>query len=170
MKRARLIRVLVLSGLLAVAVAAVGWAAIAATGDEPVTAARFSITIDGTEIASFGELGGISSRDRRDRDGAVGRRAEAAREAHAADRHAHARIDSGPRALGLARGGAGRRPRYPQERGHRDVSFDGTEIARYRLENAWPAKLEIGALKAGASAVLMETVTLVCERIQRVSV
>jgi phage tail-like protein len=46
---------------------------------------------------------------------------------------------------------------------------DGTAVARYHLEMAWPSKLEIGALKAGASEVLMETVTIVCERIQRVA-
>ncbi|HTI20378.1 MAG TPA: phage tail protein, partial [Kutzneria sp.] len=48
-------------------------------------------------------------------------------------------------------------------------STDGKPVARYHLEHAWPAKLEIGALKAGASEVLMETVTLVCEHIQRVA-
>jgi len=46
---------------------------------------------------------------------------------------------------------------------------DGKPVARYHMEHAWPAKIEIGALKAGASEVLMETVTLVCEHIQRVS-
>jgi phage tail-like protein len=46
----------------------------------------------------------------------------------------------------------------------------GEPVARYHLTEAWPAKIEIGALKAGASEVLMETVTLVCEYIQRVSV
>jgi phage tail-like protein len=46
---------------------------------------------------------------------------------------------------------------------------DGTPVARYHLEMAWPSKLEVGALKAGASEVLMETVTLVCEHIQRVA-
>jgi phage tail-like protein len=52
------------------------------------------------------------------------------------------------------------------------VMFDaeGTPVARYHLEQAWPSKLEIGALEAGASEVLMETVTIVCEKIQRVSV
>ena len=49
-------------------------------------------------------------------------------------------------------------------------NYDGAPVARYHLEHAWPSKLEIGALKAGASEVLMETVTIVCERIQRVSV
>jgi hypothetical protein len=44
----------------------------------------------------------------------------------------------------------------------------GDPVARYHLEDAWPAKIEIGALKAGASEVLMETVTITCESIQRV--
>jgi hypothetical protein len=39
---------------------------------------------------------------------------------------------------------------------------------RYHLENAWRAKLEIGALRA--DSVLMETVTIVCDNLQRVSV
>src|SRR3712207_2556023 len=46
----------------------------------------------------------------------------------------------------------------------------GAPVARYHLTDAWPAKIEIGALKAGASEVLIETVTFACERIQRVSV
>ena len=47
---------------------------------------------------------------------------------------------------------------------------DGKPVARYHLTDAWPAKVEIGALKAGASEVLMETITMTCEFIQRVSV
>jgi phage tail-like protein len=46
---------------------------------------------------------------------------------------------------------------------------DGQPVARYNLASAWPAKIEIGALKAGASEVLMETVTFECERIERVA-
>jgi phage tail-like protein len=48
-------------------------------------------------------------------------------------------------------------------------NYDGAPVARYHLEQAWPSKLEVGGLKAGASEVLMETVTIVCEHIQRVS-
>ena len=48
-------------------------------------------------------------------------------------------------------------------------NVDGKPVARYHLEDAWPAKIEIGGLKAGASEVLMETVTLTCTHIQRVS-
>src|SRR5262245_44509969 len=51
------------------------------------------------------------------------------------------------------------------------VMFDasGKPVARYHLENAWPCKIELGALKAGSSEVLMETVTLVCDHLQRVA-
>ena len=47
---------------------------------------------------------------------------------------------------------------------------DGTPVARYHLTNAFPVKMEVTALRAGSSEVLMETVTLTCEFIQRVSV
>jgi phage tail-like protein len=43
-------------------------------------------------------------------------------------------------------------------------------VARYHLENAWPSKVELGELESGTTQVVMETVTIVCERIQRVSV
>ena len=48
-------------------------------------------------------------------------------------------------------------------------SQEGRAVARYNLTNAWPSKIEIGALKAGASEVLMESVTLTAERIERVA-
>ena len=49
-------------------------------------------------------------------------------------------------------------------------STTGDPVARYNLTDAWPAKLEISALSAGASEVLFETVTLVAESVRRVSV
>ena len=47
---------------------------------------------------------------------------------------------------------------------------DGKPVARYHLTAAWPSKIEIGALKAGASEVLIETVTMTCEFMQRVAI
>ena len=44
---------------------------------------------------------------------------------------------------------------------------NGTAVARYHLESAWPAKIEIGGLRAGASEVLIETVTVASDDIQR---
>ena len=47
-------------------------------------------------------------------------------------------------------------------------SFDGTEVARYNFENAWPSKVSMGTLKAGSNEVLMEEVSIVTESVERV--
>ena len=49
-------------------------------------------------------------------------------------------------------------------------AHDGKPVARYHLTAAWPSKVNISTLKAGSSEVLLETVTITCEFIQRVSV
>lgn len=51
------------------------------------------------------------------------------------------------------------------------VMFDasGKPVSRFHLENAWPSKIEIGPLRAGSSEMLMESVTLVCDHLQRVA-
>jgi phage tail-like protein len=50
--------------------------------------------------------------------------------------------------------------------------FEGRNkpAARYHLENAWPSKIHIGGLTTGGPTSAMETVTMTCEFIQRVSV
>ena len=46
---------------------------------------------------------------------------------------------------------------------------DGKPVARYYLSQAWPSKLEVGALKAGPAEALYETATFVCDRLQRIA-
>lgn len=41
----------------------------------------------------------------------------------------------------------------------------GATLITYILENAWPSKVDIAGLKAGASEVVMETVEIVCDAI-----
>lgn len=141
------------------------------TGDA-LTAARFSLTIDGVEIASFSELSGITSEVEvveflEGGNGTV------------------IRVVPGkpfPPTVTLKRGMTSSmelwawheavRTGDPSARKTADlVMYDhqGSPVARYHMENAWPSKLEIGALKAGASEVLLETVTIVCENLQRVA-
>jgi phage tail-like protein len=147
----------------------------AAASDDAITAARFSLTIDGVEIAAFSELAGISS----------GADAEDFVDSSKA---------TGPVLTKLP--GKRKPPTVTLRRGltnslelsawHQQVltgdiaaaarsatlvvyDAEGKPVVRYHLEHAWPSKLEVGALKAGASEVLMETVTLVCENIQRVA-
>jgi hypothetical protein len=42
----------------------------------------------------------------------------------------------------------------------------GETFQKYVLEGAWCSKLDIGGLKAGDSAVVMETITIVCDYIE----
>jgi phage tail-like protein len=44
--------------------------------------------------------------------------------------------------------------------------YEGTEIKRYNLTNAWPKSLEIGSLKAGDTSVLTEKLVLTYERLE----
>ncbi|MFJ3977819.1 phage tail protein [Streptomyces sp. NPDC090021] len=141
---------------------------------DALTAARFSITIDGYEIASFSELSGITTE------------VEPVDYLSSNDKEIIFKKLPGkakPPTVVLRRGKSGGMELWAW---HQSVltgnitgarkscslvmySFDGQPVARYYLSHAWPSKLEIGSLKAGATEVLMETVTLVCEHIQRVS-
>jgi phage tail-like protein len=144
-----------------------------APGDA-ITAARFSIVIDGYQIASFSELVGITTE------------VEPVELMQSTDKEVMLKKLPGkrkPPTLTLKRG---KNQSMELWLWHEAVlmgdiiaarkscslvmyATDGTPVARYHLEMAWPSKLEVGALKAGASEVLMETVTLVCEHIQRVA-
>ena len=170
MRSRRLLFALLVGALLTFA-AFGAWTATSQGGAAPPdnTAARFSIFVDGHEIAAFSELEGISSGYDIDFIESSGRK--------------------------LAVPGKRPPPTVTLKRGmtndlelsawHEQAMNDwsaarktaslvmynttGDPVARYNLENAWPAKLEIGALRAGASSVLLETVTLVCENLQRVA-
>jgi phage tail-like protein len=143
--------------------------------NDAITAARFSITIDGYEIASFSELQGITTE------------VEPVELMESTDKEVILKKMPGktkPATLTLKRGKNSSMELWAWHEAvlmgdivaaRKSCSLvmygtDGKPVARYHLEHAWPAKLEIGALKAGASEVLMETVTIVSERIQRVSV
>jgi phage tail-like protein len=136
---------------------------------DAVTASRFSLTIDGVEIAQFSELAGITTE------------VEAVEFSGRAPQKAPARRK--PPTVTLKRG-------MNRDMGifawHQSVvegqiaaarksctltmyATDGTATAKYHLENAWPSKVEISGLKAGSSEVLYETVTLTCDDLQRVA-
>jgi phage tail-like protein len=143
------------------------------TEPDALIAARFSLTIDGVEIAQFSDLIALSSG-----------------------------VDPSALTLGPAQKGAAARklpgkrtpPTVTLKRGqsndlglfawHGDaltrraarkdavlVMFDvqGRPVARYHLESAWPAKIVLTGEKVGAGQLLFETVTLACDAIERVS-
>ena len=139
--------------------------------NDALTAARFSLTIDGVEIAQFSELAGIISEvelpettgDELFRKKLPGKRKPPTVTLKRGKNNDmgmfawHQSVVEG--ALVAARKSCTLTMYAP----------DGTANARYHLESAWPSKVEISALKAGANEVLYETVTLTCEGIQRVA-
>ena len=168
-----------LAGAILVAAAIGAWTsssqgAAAPPGGEPLTAARFELTIDGHSLAVFSELVGISS---------------------SVDIE-NVRLDTNRKHKLKKLPGKRTPPTVTLKRGmtrnielaawhelvilgdvaaRKNVTLTmydvtGDPVVRYHLTNAWPSKLEIGAVKAGASSILTETVTLVAEFIQRVSV
>ena len=141
---------------------------------DALTAARFSITIDGYEIASFSELLGITTE------------VKPVDFLESTDKEVVFKKLPGtrmPPTITLKRGKNSSMELWAWHEAvlNGDIvaarksatlvmyNTDGKPVARYHLEHAWPSKLEIGALKAGSSEVLMETVTIVCERLQRVA-
>jgi phage tail-like protein len=133
--------------------------------------ARFSLTIDGVEIGQFSELGGINC--------------EVELIETTGDKLSLKRLPGKrvPPTVTLKRGKnkdmgifawhqsvvEGQLPAARKSCTLTMYATDGTASARYHLEAAWPSKVEISALKAGANEVLYETVTLTCDDIQRVA-
>lgn len=135
--------------------------------NDALSAARFSITVDGAEIASFSELTGISTSV--ELVTFVLKRGKATGPAMWAW---HEAVQGGD--MAAARKSASLVM----------YDYDGKPVARYHLESAWPSKVEIGGLaaqsnvsdleflKARASRggeVAIKSITIVSERIQRVS-
>lgn len=127
---------------------------------DALSAARFSITVDGYEIASFSELAGITTSVEPvefvlKRGKATGPAMWAWHEAVQQGNMAAAR-----KSASLVM-----------------YDYEGKPIARYTLQNAWPSKADLGSwAKAEGLDVTwdvaeyrMETVTIVCERVQRVA-
>ena len=164
---------------LVAAAAAVGGGVVATTGagqssTEALTAARFSITVDGTEIASFNQLVGITSEidpvdylASSDPEGVT-----------------YSKTPEGlkPPTITLKRGKtrglelwnwhqAARSGVLSARKSGALVMYnpEGKAVARYHLEKAWPSKLRITGVKVSGSEVLYEEVTLVAEDIQRIS-
>jgi phage tail-like protein len=140
---------------------------------DPITANRFSLTIDGFEIATFAELSGITN------EASPVEFRESGSGGPVITKN-FAKVK--PPTVTLKRGATGSLELwawYDQVRNglaaaRRSITLtmfnsDGAPVARYHLEKAWPMKLELGGLKAGDSQVLTESVTLTAEFIQRVS-
>jgi phage tail-like protein len=127
-----------------------------------MTVAKASLVVDGIEIGSFNEIGGITSSIKAPR----------------ADGQA-AQLE--PLSIVLKRPASGdltmsswHRAATTQVTGYRKnaslifYNTEGTPTARFWLNNAWPTKYHLSALKAGSSEIIYETVTLTADSFHRV--
>jgi hypothetical protein len=116
--------------------------------NDALTAARFSITIDGYEVASFSEL---ATFDPKARSPTLVLRG--GRSATAALWAWHEAAQAGQMA-------AARKSAVL-------VGYDrsGRAVARYHLTDAWPSKISIGRDRRGGK--LAESLVIACRRVQR---
>ena len=175
----KLLSAVVAAVLLAVAAVGAAWAtgnhqSIARAQNDTITAARFAIVIDGSEIASFGTLARISSG------------AESTEYVQTSTSFPVGKLPGRhkPPSVTLTRGFSTSLQVWSwhqavlqgQSTASRKtvalIAYDATgkPVAKYWLTNAWPSKIIVTGKKVGAAEALTETVTLVCENIQRVSV
>lgn len=119
--------------------------------DALVSASRFTLVVDGMEIAQFSSATGIEAALKtRTRTNIVLRRGLLRSPKL---REWHDSANSG--AASARRGGA-------------IIVYDniGQEVARYSFRNAWPSKWKGPASKAGGNAVAVESITITVERIE----
>jgi phage tail-like protein len=130
--------------------------------DDRMTAVRFTLTVDGHAVVTFTELGSIVAEAKALEffDGSTQGRGVVT-----LSRPASTDLEMSSWHESAMSGNVAARKRAIL------VAYNrrGDPTLRYHLENAWPAKVEISWLKTSASETLMETVTIVSERIQRVA-
>lgn len=169
-------RLCVLGAAVVLAVASAGVLASAGSGQtnmrDAITAARFVLTTDGYELASFSELQGLTSE------------VTPTEYVSSADTAVQKKLPgkTKPATLVLKRGKnsglelfawheAARKGQLSARKSCTLTMYNsaGEPVAKYYLPNAWPFKLEISALKAGSSEGLYETVHLTADNIQRLA-
>ncbi|MEV0091199.1 phage tail protein [Streptomyces sp. NPDC050738] len=132
--------------------------------DGAISANRFSITIDGYEIASFGQLSMVGTvevmYDAAGKPVAPGSRARAVLQRG---------LTSSTELWGWHQAAAS-----GSAAGRRSATLvgytpDGKAVVRYYLEKAWPVKIEVGPVPGTTTQQLCETLTLNCEVLSRIS-
>lgn len=141
---------------------------------DALTAARFGLSIDGHSMAVFSELAGITTEVETVDYMPSGEHETVFLNRYAATRKPVSVRLRRPRSSNMEmwtwHEAARLNPRRLPKKVFLDLQEGAKPAPRYCLVNAWPSKIEIGGLKAGGTTSMMETVTMTCEFIQRVSV
>jgi phage tail-like protein len=136
--------------------------------NDALTAARYSLSVDGLAVAQFSDLIEISSGvDLSDLELGPNQRRNALKQTLPTVALSRGQTND----LSLA---TWHHDALADATARRDAvltvySTAGLAVAKYHLENAWPARIEVTGVKAGATEVLFETVRFACEDIERVA-
>ena len=136
----------------------------AQTTQDPLTAAKYSLVIDGVEIAAFNELGGITSSIKLPRADDKAAQLETLSIVLKRPASADLSMSDWHRAATTQVTG------YKKNASLIFYNTEGSPVAKFWLNKAWPAEYHLGALKAGSSELVYESVTLTASSFQRVSV
>jgi phage tail-like protein len=147
----------------------------AAAPGEALAAARFSISIDGVEIAQFSEL--VELKSGLDPSalslGLDPKRKLVLKKLPGKRPPPTVTLKRGMTGdLGIAAWHSDAAGGRAEARRNAELAFYGAQgetVARYYLESAWPSLVEISGVKSGGTQILLETVTLVCENVERVA-
>jgi phage tail-like protein len=135
-------------------------------------AARFSITVDGYEVASFAELQGITTTVTpieflKSSDQTILQKSPSTRTPPTVTlKHGRAtsmELWAWHEAALMGNMSAARRSASLAV-----YAYERDPVLRYNLEQAWPSKLEMGGLKAGTTELMMESITIAYEFMERV--
>jgi phage tail-like protein len=136
-------------------------------------AARFSLTIDGADVAVFSELVALSSGVDPSaltlgpaQKGAAARKLPGKRTPPTVTLK---RAQSNDLGVFAWHGDALTRRAARKDAVLVVFNVQGRPVARYHLESAWPAMIVVTGEKVGAGQLLFETVTFACDAIERVS-
>src|SRR6185436_10420884 len=141
----------------------------------PITAARFELSIDGHSLATCSELAGITTEVETvdyvpsgESETVFLNRVTGVRKPLSVrlvrTRSANPSLRTWYEAAKVNPG------RLPKRVAMHVLEGADKPVARYSLENAWPSKIEIGGIRGDPATSTMETVTISCEFIRRVSV
>jgi phage tail-like protein len=169
----RMRRVALAAVAVAVGAGAVATSGFGQLGDEPISASRFALTIDGVQIATFGDLSDITSE------------VKPAEFLESSDKAVNLKRIQGqrtPPTVTLKRGLTNSLDLWAwhqtavsgslaSRRSVSLVAFDseGRPVAKWFLTDAWPSRLKVGTTAAGSSRLVTEEVTIVAEDIQRIA-
>jgi phage tail-like protein len=163
MQRLRTRRWALIAVALAVGGGALATASLGATS-EPVVASRYSVSIDGSAIALFGDLKTITSEITPATTTSTG--------AYGTPKPAVITFERGLTG-DLALSAWHQQALAGQPGARKSVTLtafgpDGAAVARWFLEAAWPAKLEVNGVTTGTGGqALTETVTLTARTVKR---